>query len=579
MASYYSDELINEIISANNLVDVVSGYVKLKKSGSRYMGLCPFHSEKTPSFHVSADKQLYHCFGCGEGGTVVQFIMKMENLDFVETIKFLANRAGINLPEGNEKSSDGEYFRKKQKMLEMYVLAARFYYSSLTGESGKTALSYLTARNIDGSTITRFGLGYSPNEYDALTKHLIGLGYFENLMLESGLVRKSEKSGKLYDFFRDRVMIPIFDIRGNVIAFGGRTMVKSDGRKYINSSDSIIFNKSKTLYALNFAKSSCSERIIMVEGYMDAISLHKYGFTNAVAGLGTAFTNDHAKILSRYTREIVLCYDSDAAGQKAVTAALEILSATDMKIKVLTIPEVKDADEFLRVKGSAKFNTLLSSAPNYILYKIGKLKEQYNTDNVEEKIELVTSMAKVFAEVKNDIEREAYVKEASLETGISEDSIFSEIKKIAYASPAILQKPHPTYSNTEKSKENADFRTEAALLNIMCGDITVWRHVHERINAGFFESELLQEAVHNVFSYTKEDKPPDFSLILSKTGNEAASKLCGIISSQQEISDPINAADEMIDKLEKAKRDRMIASIAAEGDPQKLSEMIRKLRK
>ena len=353
MAAYYPDELINEVISANNLVDVVGSYVKLKRSGNRYMGLCPFHSEKTPSFHVSADKQLYHCFGCGEGGSVVQFIMKMENLDFVEAIKQLAARANINLPEGNEKASDGEYFRKKQKMLEMYVTAARFYHSCLMAEGGKTALAYLAARQIDRGTITHFGMGYSPNEYDALYNHLKEKGFDEGLMLESGLIRKSEKNGKPYDFFRDRVMIPIFDIRGNVIAFGGRTMVKSDGRKYMNSSDSMIFNKSKTLYALNFAKKNCSERIILVEGYMDVISLHKYGFTNAVAGLGTAFTPEHAKILSRYTKELVICYDSDEAGQAAVMRALPILSATDLKLKVMVIPDAKDADEYLKLKGAA----------------------------------------------------------------------------------------------------------------------------------------------------------------------------------------------------------------------------------
>ncbi|MBQ3053285.1 MAG: DNA primase [Clostridia bacterium] len=577
MASYYPDELINEVISANNLVDVVSGYVKLKKSGNRYMGLCPFHSEKTPSFHVSADKQLYHCFGCNEGGSVVQFIMKTENLDFVEAIKYLASRVGISLPEGNEKSSDGEYFQKKQKILEMYVDTARFYHGCLIGDIGKTALSYLAQRQIDAQTITRFGIGYSPDSYDALFTHLKEKGYSDKLIMESGLVRKSEKTGKPYDFFRDRVMIPIFDIRGNVIAFGGRTMVKSDGRKYMNSSDSIIFNKSKTLYALNFAKKNCSERIIMVEGYMDVITLHKYGFTNAVAGLGTAFTKDHANLLARYTKEVVLCYDSDEAGRKAVMSAIEILTTTQLKVKVMTIPDAKDADEYLKLKGAVKFRKLLDNAQSHILYKISRLKEQYNMDNTEEKITLVTNMAKIFSEVTNSIEREAYVKEASIETGISEDVIYAEIKKAGYSAPSAKIKP--TYTQRVKSISEGDFRTEGTLLSLMCSDIAIWRRVRNKITADFFECPVLKEIVNNIFSFSPEDKPPDLIMIISKSDNEAVSRLSSLITNQQTVDDGIKAAEEMIEKLSKAKKARQISDIANSGDPRALAQMIKNLNK
>jgi len=578
MASYYPDELISEVISANNLVDVVSSYVKLKKSGNRYMGLCPFHGEKTPSFHVSADKQLYHCFGCGEGGSVVQFIMKAENLDFVETVKFLAARAGINLPEGNENSSDGEFFRQKQKVLEMYVSAARFYHSCLTSENGKTALGYLSARGLDSSTVTRFGMGYAPDSFDALYAHLKEAGYSEDIMLLSGLIRKSDKNGKLYDFFRDRVMIPIFDIRGNVIAFGGRTMSKTESRKYLNSSDSIVFNKSKTLYAMNFAKKNCAEQIIMVEGYMDVISLHQYGFTNAVAGLGTAFTQDHAKLLSRYTKEVVLCYDSDEAGRKATLAALEILSTTDLKIKVMNIPDAKDADEFLKLKGAAKFKSLVDSAPGHILYKIGLLKQQYDIDNTEQKIELVTQMAKVFSEVKNEIQLEAYVKEASVETGISPEAIFAEIKKMGYSVPASAN-PTRRIKSDEQKKDPGDFTTEASLLNLMCSDLPVWKRLREKLTPDFFESTLLAPVVSDVFAYSSQDMPPDFPLIISKAGGQVARLLSGLVSGSQQIDDPVKAAEQMIAKLESAKRNRLIAMAAEEGDVKKLAEMIKNLKK
>lgn len=580
MAAYYPDELINEVISANNLVDVVGSYVKLKRSGNRYMGLCPFHSEKTPSFHVSADKQLYHCFGCGEGGSVVQFIMKMENLDFVEAIKHLAARANINLPEGNEKASDGEYFRKKQKMLEMYVTAARFYHSCLMAEGGKTALAYLAARQIDQGTITHFGMGYSPNEYDALYNHLKEKGFDEGLMLESGLIRKSEKNGKPYDFFRDRVMIPIFDIRGNVIAFGGRTMVKSDGRKYMNSSDSMIFNKSKTLYALNFAKKNCSERIILVEGYMDVISLHKYGFTNAVAGLGTAFTPEHAKILSRYTKELVICYDSDEAGQAAVMRALPILSATDLKLKVMVIPDAKDADEYLKLKGAAKFKALVDGAKNHILYKIDRLKQQYDIDDTEQKIEFVTKAAEIFAEVKNEIEREAYVKETSLETGISEEAIQTEINRCIYKTETAGNKNFSTYKKSAESRQSeADFRAQAALLSLMCSDITVWRYVRSETDLSFFDASPLKVIASDIYSHSADERPPDFSVAVSKTEDPAVNRLCGVVATQQEVENPLKAAEQIVEKLKDEKRKKLIAEAAAEGDPKKLAEMIKNLKK
>ncbi len=577
MASYYPDELISEVISANNLVDIVGGYVKLKKSGNRYVGLCPFHSEKTPSFHVSADKQLYHCFGCGNAGSVVQFIMNAESLDFVEAIKFLAARAGINLPEGNEKSSDGEYMKKKQKILEMYVTAARFYHSVLISEAGKTATAYLAARGLDSATVTRFGMGYSPDSFDALYNHLKSAGYSDQLMLDSGLIRKSDKNGSLYDFFRDRVMIPIFDIRGNVIAFGGRTMKKTEGYKYLNSSDSIIFNKSKTLYGMNFAKKYCAERIIMVEGYMDVISLHKFGFTNAVAGLGTAFTPEHAKILSRYTKELVLCYDSDAAGRKATLAALEILSATDLKIKVMNIPDAKDADEYLKIKGGAKFRSLVENAPNHILYKIGLLKEQYSIDNPEQKVALVTEMSKIFSEIKNDIEREVYVKEAALETGISEESIFSEIKKLGYNRPSPTKPTRKIkYGNQD---DPGDFRTEASLLSLMCSELPVWKRLREKLAPDFFESKLLAPVVADVFTYGPSDMPPDFPLIISKAGGEVVRLLSELVSGSQQIDDPIRAAEQMLEKLESEKHNRLIAAAAAEGDLSKLAELMKKLKK
>ena len=324
MAGYIPDELIAEITTANDIVDIASSYMKLKRTGSGYTGLCPFHGEKTPSFHISPDKQLYHCFGCGAGGSVLQFIMNIENLDFVDAVKFLASRANIALPEGENKESSDKIHKRKQSIYKINAAAAKFYHANLMKTDNKFYQNYLIERGLDRSTVVRFGIGYAPDSYDGLTQHLLEQGFTENQILDSGIARKSDKNGRLYDFFRNRVIFPIIDVRGNVVAFGGRVTDKSLP-KYLNSSDTIAFSKSKTLFAINFAKDHCRERIILCEGYMDVIALHKSGFENAVATLGTALTKEHCAIISRYTKEVLLCYDSDEAGQKATAAAIALL--------------------------------------------------------------------------------------------------------------------------------------------------------------------------------------------------------------------------------------------------------------
>ena len=323
MAKFYPDEIISEIVSANDIVSLVSSYVHLKKSGSGYMGCCPFHREKTPSFHVSGDKQLYHCFGCGVGGSVIQFVMAAENLDFPDALRFLADRAGINLPEmGAVDDQTDAFYKRKRKIYDMNRDAARFFREVLLSKDGKTALDYLTNRGLSMKTITSFGLGASPDSWDALLKKLLSLGYDRDLMVEAGLCIRNEKN-HVYDRYRNRVMFPIIDTRGNVVGFGGRKLT-GDGSKYINSPESIVYNKGKILYALNFAKKQEHNNLILTEGYMDVISLHQAGFTGAVAGCGTALTSEQARLAAKYSKNIFLCYDSDEAGQKAAKRAIEL---------------------------------------------------------------------------------------------------------------------------------------------------------------------------------------------------------------------------------------------------------------
>ena len=357
MAAFYSDELVSEIVAANDIVDIVSAYVRLKRSGSSYMGCCPFHREKTPSFHVSADKQLYHCFGCGAGGSVIQFVMNAEGLDFPDALRFLADRAGIRLPEDGGAGNEERHSRKQQ-IYSMNRDAARFFRECLLSPEGEAAQTYLTKRGLSGKTIAAFGIGLSPSGWDGLLKHLQKKGYDRSLMVEAGLCIQNEK-GHTYDRFRGRVMFPIIDVRGNIIGFGGR-ILSGDGAKYMNSPESIVYDKGKNLFALNIAKKSGRGYYILVEGYMDVISLHQAGINAAVAGCGTALTREQARLIAK--GPVYLCYDSDEAGMKACERATEIFKEFETKLRVITIPGAKDADEFIKKHGGEAFEELLKKA-------------------------------------------------------------------------------------------------------------------------------------------------------------------------------------------------------------------------
>jgi len=352
----YPEQIIEEVRLRNDIVEVVSGYVKLEKKGRSYWGLCPFHNEKTPSFSVEPNKQFFYCFGCNKGGSVIHFIMNIENLEFVEALKFLADRAGIALPE-TEDPQEREKAEQRKVILEINRQAARFYFRSLAGKDGLKAQNYLKKRGLLAKTIKQFGLGYAPAEWDGLTRELLKQHFPADLLIKSGLSIRA-KSGELVDRFRDRIMFPIFDIRGNIVGFGGRVL---DGSmpKYMNSPDTPVYNKSRELYGLNYARMSPSKRLLIVEGYMDVISLHQAGIDFAVASLGTALTRMQAWILKKYSEEVIIAYDSDSAGQAATMRGLDILEETGCNVKVLILPEGKDPDEYIRIHGPDKFKNLI----------------------------------------------------------------------------------------------------------------------------------------------------------------------------------------------------------------------------
>ncbi len=422
------EDIINEIKYRNDIETAISSYVNLKRRGKNLVGLCPFHSEKTPSFTVYPENGSFYCFGCGVGGDVVTFTGLIENLDYIESVKLLAERSGVTLPQDGY---DDSMQKLKNKIYDINRDTARFFHSFLMSEEGKWALDYLLGRGLTLKTIKHFGLGAAPDSWDMLIKHLKEKGYKEADMLAAGVVGKSQK-GTLYDRFRKRVMFPIINIRGNIIAFSGRAMPGEDkqGGKYVNTSDTPVYKKSSNLFGMNFAKNVCSERVILVEGNMDVISLHQAGFTNAVAPLGTAFTMEQANLLARYTKEIVLTLDADAAGQKAIKRASELLENTGLKTRVVVIPDGKDPDEFIKKNGPDRFRALLEGAVSDIEYKLLTAAKDINLESEDGRLRYLSAAAEIVAGSDDVMTRDIYIGRLSEKYGVSRTALNAKVEEI-----------------------------------------------------------------------------------------------------------------------------------------------------
>ena len=444
--AYYSDELIEEIRSGNDIVDVISGYVRLTKKGSTYFGLCPFHNEKTPSFSVSPNKQMYYCFGCGAGGNVITFLMEYENYTFPEALEVLANRIGVELPKQELSAEQKRASDKKARLLEANKEAAKYFYTLLRSERGSKAHEYFKNRGLSEETLQKFGLGYSDKYSDDLYRYLRTKGYEDELLKDSGLVSIDEQRGG-YDKFWNRAMFPIMDVRGKVIGFGGRVM--GDGEpKYLNSPETMIFDKSRNLYGLNFAKQTRKRELILVEGYMDMLSIYQAGFHNVVASLGTAFNQEHARTLKRFADDVILLYDSDEAGTNAALRAIPVLVKNGFHVKVTQVPDGKDPDEFIKAKGAAEFSKLLVNAVHYISFEIACIQRKYNLKNPEHRVRFATEAAEILAKLDSEIERNVYLGEVSRVTGVEEEAIRSEIRKLVQKEDAAYQR------EAEKRQQN-----------------------------------------------------------------------------------------------------------------------------
>lgn len=433
----YSDELLDEIKSKNDIVDIVSQYVVLKRAGRNYMGLCPFHKEKSGSFCVSPDKQIFHCFGCGVGGNVFHFISKIENLNFKESVEMLANRAGVELPVSSNSAEDDKRERLKSRVYEVNKCAAEFYHENLYKPTAKPGQEYVKKRHLDNKTLKAFKIGYS-GRFNELYTELKSKGFTEEEILASCLVNKNP-DGKFIDRFRNRLMFPIFDTHERVIAFGGRVLDDSKP-KYINSPEDIVYSKGRHLFAFNIARKYNSKTIIMVEGYMDAVSLHQRGIHNAVASLGTALTEAQGRLLRRSCEKVIIGYDADGAGQAATLRGLEILQNLGCDIRILQIEGAKDPDEFVVKYGPERFQMYVDKASSLVEFKVKMLKKSLDLDNVNDKIKFLNEVAKIVAKVENSMEREVYVDKISLEYKVSKDAIYAEINKLLYANSRTEQK-------------------------------------------------------------------------------------------------------------------------------------------
>lgn len=574
MAAYYSDEIVSEVLQANDIVDIVSGYVRLKRTGSSLMGCCPFHREKTPSFHVSADKQLYHCFGCGAGGGVIQFIMNAEGLDFPDALRFLADRAGIRLSE-NDGSRDEEKYKRKHKMYEMNKDAARYFRECLLSSEGKVAQDYLTKRQLDGKTIAAFGLGWAPGGWDGLLKHLRGKGYDRSLLVDAGLCIMNDK-GHVYDRFRERVMFPIFDTRGNITGFTGR-ILSGDSAKYMNSPESIIFDKGKNLYGLNLAKKSTRGYYILVEGNMDVISLHQAGINAAVAACGTAFTRDQAKLLSK--SPVYLCFDSDGAGQKALERAAEIFKEFETPLKVIEMPDVKDPDDFIKKYGAEAFETLIKKAKTLTEHRMDMLLRGIDLNDTAQKIEMLGKASKLFSGISNAVEREVYVTRLSAKTGISPDAINTEIRKtnaknVRKEVSADLRKA--VGGGTEIRKQNKRRQVaEAGFLAMLAESSKVYTQFADKFKEDSFSEEIHRQIFNHICTYYKEEKQGTCQeyLMGALPGHER--EISTVLMSVQNISDTIRAAQDFAQAIENEIFNEKLQKAQAEGNLQLISELLK----
>lgn len=537
-------EFIDDLKFRNRIEEVISMYVTLKRAGSRLVGLCPFHSEKTPSFTVFTDTNSYHCFGCGAGGDVITFVMAAENLDYLGALEFLCNRVGMKMPDTDgEKSESG----RRRRFYDMNREAARFFHASLSKPGAENAVDYLmNKRKLPKSAITRFGIGYAPDTFDALRSHMISLGYKDEELKEAFLCGKS-KTGKYFDYFRGRIMFPIIDNFGNVIAFGGRAIGDKEP-KYLNSSDTPVFKKSRNLYSLNFARTCCSEELILCEGYMDVIGVNLAGLSNAVATLGTALTTDQARIMAKYTKKVVIAYDSDGAGTAATKRAIPMLTDAGLEVRVLHMDGAKDPDEYVKKFGAEKFRALVAESEGKLEFLLGSVLKKYNVDIPDEKIKAAEELCIIAADIESNIEREVYVGKIASALGLDvanvrtdterkrkyrkRDREADEKRKIVMSSLGVGDRVNRDYAKNVKAAH-----AEETVLGLML----LFPEYTEQVRSGkteLTEDDFVTEFNRRVFQRLIErGSEGGFGAFADEFSPEEISRMSSMLVARQELTD------------------------------------------
>lgn len=548
----YSDDLIDDIKNSNDIVDIISQYVILKRSGRNFFGLCPFHKEKTPSFSVSPDKQIFHCFGCGAGGNVIHFISKIENVDFRESLEILAERAGIKLP-----TLDGAIDNKRQELKEkVYQInkdAALFYHDTLYKPTSKLAQEYIKKRKLDNKTLKNYTIGYAEGNSN-LYRFLKDKGYTDEEILASDLVNKMGNS--FVDRFKNRLIFPIQDVRNRYIAFGGRVLDNSLP-KYINSPENLVYSKARNLYGLNIAKNSKSENLIIVEGYMDVVSLHQRGIENVVASCGTALTEAQGRLLRKYSQKVIISYDSDGAGQAATLRGLEILSNLGCDIRILQMEGAKDPDEYVIKYGNGRFNNLVDNAISLIEFKVKVLKKDLNLENVNDKIKFLNEIAKLVSTVDNRIEQEVYIDKISREYNISKEAIYAEISKLNYSKNQGKKTLESNYRKTIVKKngvlpEALEKRENMIIALLLDGKDSVYKQIKEILSPEDFKKEENKKIMQKLYEeFEKGNSNINNILEAFNDNEEIISILTSIMADDFEIRDDKKAIEDLINNYKK----------------------------
>lgn len=561
----FPDSFLQELKLRSDITEIASSYVNLKRHGRNMVGLCPFHGEKTPSFNIYTESGSFYCFGCGAGGDVITFIMKIENLDYVEAVKFLAQRAGMEMPEN---TYDDSLSKLRMRIYEANREAARFFHATLLSQRGQSGLNYLRGRALSDRTIRHFGLGFADDDWNSLCNHLKNKGFSEYEIYSANLAFKRKNGNGIYDRFVNRVMFPIIDLRGNVIAFGGRIMT-DEKPKYLNTSDTPVFKKSENLFSLNNAKSSGTRTLILCEGYMDVIALNQAGFTNAVATLGTALTNEQAVLMKRYADEVIICYDADGAGQKATARAIGILRNAGLPIKILTVPSGKDPDEFIRSKGEngpAAFKLLIEKCGNDIEYRLMKLKENYNLNTTDGKVAFLNEAVKIVATIESPIERDVFASKLCAELEIDKNAFLEQISKVKRRDRRenIKKETRQIQAelngqsdkiNREHYKKPRSSSAEEALLVYLINNPDYANSISERVTPDKFSNSLIKRYYEYVLSKIKSGYEP-LTSVSSDFNSDEVSYLYKLISTtipaastREAVEEYINVINEESNKL------------------------------